>query len=461
MEQTADKSNELGTGRLSKLIARFAIPSVIGMMISALYNVVDRIFVGNIPEVGADAFAGISVTFSLSLLVIAFAGLFKLGSGSLAAISLGEGDKEKANKCVNQCFSMCALISVVFAAVILLFTDPIMRLLGASDITLPYARGYIRIIAYGSLFNFLGFGMNNFLYTDGSPKMAMGSMLIGGIGNMILDPIFIFTLKMGANGAAIATVISQFLSFCWTIGYFFLKRCSFKLRLKEMIPDFQLLKRIAILGMPIFINQIAHSVYMGVLYNRTAYYGSDMAVTSMGIVIIISQFTMLPVVGISHGLQPIWGYNYGSKNTKRVVAAYYAGVVLGTVYIAVLYGIYMLFPKVIAPLFISSTSNLNIDFTVKAIRTFLLLEPFLGFEIMTANFYPSVKMPFKSLLLNVFRQVFALIPLICILPMFFGLSGILYAGPISELLTVIISIPIVIYDIKRLKSGEVYNRKTV
>lgn len=449
-----DKSDALGTEKLTKLIARFAIPSVIGMMISALYNVVDRIFVGNIPQVGGIAFAGITLTYPLTLLVIACAGLFKLGASSIAAISLGEGNRAKANKAINQCFIMCALIGVLFTIVILGFTDPILRLLGASDATLPHARDYIKVIGYGSIFNFIGFGMNNFLYTDGSPKMAMGSMLVGGILNMVLDPIFIFTLGQGAKGAAIATIISQFVSFLWTMGYFYTKRSSFKIKVNEMIPDFKLLYRICILGMPVFINQIAHSAFVTVLNTQTARYGSDMAVTSIGIVMVISQFTMLPVIGISHGLQPIWGYNYGSRNIDRVIKAFYIGIISGIIYILVLYCGFMIFPAFCVNMFVGS-SPVDVAFTVKAIRIFLLLEPLIGFEVMTANFYPSIKMPFKSLILNVFKQVIALIPLLYVLPLFFGIDGILYAGPIGEILTVALSLVVVARDIKRLKSGEI------
>lgn len=447
-----DKSDILGTEKLSKLITRFAIPSVIGMMISALYNVVDRIFVGNIPDVGGVAFAGISLTYPLTLMIIACAGLFKLGASSIASISLGEGNRNKANVAVNQCLIMCTALGLIFMVVILSFTDPLLRMLGASEVTLPYARDYIRIIAYGAVFNFVGFAMNAFLYTDGSPKMAMGSMLIGGVLNMILDPIFIFVFNQGAKGAAIATVISQIVSFLWTMSYFYTKSCSFRITAKEMIPDFPLLKHICLLGMPVFINQIAHSAYVAVLNTQAARYGSDMAVTSIGIVLVISQFTMLPVIGISHGLQPIWGYNYGSRNIERVIKAFYIGIAGGTIYIFVLFVGFMLFPEFCATLFVGS-SPVDIGFTAKAIRIFLLLEPLFAFDIIAANFYPSIKMPFKSLLLNVFRQVIALIPLLYILPLFFGLNGILYAGPISQALTTLLSVIIVARDIKRLKTS--------
>lgn len=449
-----DKSDALGQEKLTKLIARFAIPSVIGMLISALYNVVDRIFVGNIPDVGGIAFAGITLTYPLTLMVIACSGLFKLGANSVASISLGEGNRKRANKAVNQCFIMNIILGVLFMVIVLGFTDPILRLLGASDVTLPYARDYIRVIAYGAIPNFIGFAMNNFLYTDGSPKMAMGSMLIGGIMNIILDPIFIFYFNQGAKGAAIATIISQFASCIWTVSYFFLKRCSFKLNIAEMKPDFELLKRIWILGMPVFVNQIAHSTSVTVLNTQTAKFGSDMAVTTMGIVMVLSQFTMLPVIGISHGLQPIWGYNYGSKQMDRVIKAFYMGIAWGTAYILVLYSLFMTFPAAVANLFVGS-SPVDIGFTARAIRIFLLLEPLIAFELITANFYPSIKMPGKSMLLNVFRQVFALIPLLLILPEFFGLDGILYCGPIGEFLAVVLAVFVVSKDIKKLRKQEI------
>lgn len=452
-----DKSEALGSEKLSKLITRFAIPSIIGMMITALYNVVDRIFVGNIPVVGSTAFAGITLTFPLTLLVIACAGLFKLGSTSLAAISLGEGNRERANKIVNQCFIMCGIIGIIFTIVILAFTDPILKFLGASNATLPYARDYIKVIGYGSVFNFIGFGMSNFLYTDGSPKAAMGSMLLGGIMNMILDPIFIFTFNQGAKGAAIATIISQFASFLWVMGYFYTKKSSFKIRVKEMIPDFPLLSKISVLGLPVFVNQIAHSILIAVVNIQAGKYGSDLAITTMGIVLVLTQFTNLPVIGMSHGLQPIWGYNYGSGNMDRVIKTYYTGVFWGVLYILILYIGFMLFPHVFVNMFVGS-SPVDVDLTIRTIRIFMLLEPLVGFELITANFYPSIKMPFKSLALNVFKQIFALIPLLYILPLFFGLNGILYAGPIGEAITVIVSVIIVVHDIKRLKSGTVINQ---
>lgn len=449
-----DKSDALGSEKLSKLILRFAIPSIIGMMITALYNVVDRIFVGNIPNVGSTAFAGISLTFPLTLIVIASAGLFKLGSNSLAAISLGEGNRPRANKSLNQCLIMCGLVGVLFTVVVLAFTDPILRMLGASSATLPHARDYIKVIAYGSVFNFIGFGLNDFLYTDGSPKMAMGSMLLGGVLNMILDPIFIFTFNMGAKGAAIATIIAQFASFLWTLSYFYTRHSTFKLHFKEMIPDFSLLRKICTLGMPVFINQIAHSIFIAVLNVQSGKYGSDLAVTSIGIVLVLTQFTNLPVIGMSHGLQPIWGYNYGSGDMNRVVKSYYIGVFGGMAYIFLLYIGFMLFPSAFVNLFVGS-SPVDVAFTARAIRIFLLLEPLVGFEIITANFYPSIKMPFKSLALNVFKQMIALIPLLYLLPVFFGMDGILYAGPIGEAITVVVSLFVVYKDLGKIRRGEI------
>lgn len=446
-----EKQDFLGTDKLLPLIARFAIPSVIGMLVTALYNIVDRIYVGNIPNEGGLAFAAISITYPLTLLIIAFGGLIRMGATSIMSISLGQGDRKTAEKLINMSFLLFIVMGILYTIGIIAFLEPIIKLLGASEQTLPYAKDYMFIIALGAPFAFVGFGMNNFIYADGSPKVAMFSQIIGGVLNIILDPIFIFTFNQGIKGAAIATVISQIISALYVTGYFFTKSSSFKLKISQMGIKLKLLSRICVLGFPVFINQIANGALQAIINIQLGIHGNDFHITAMGIVLSITQFTMLPVIGIAHGIQPIVGYNYGAAKYKRVIDSYYIGVISGIIFISILYFFFMIWPQLFINMFVGN-SPVDIAFTARAIRIFLLLEPLIGLEIITANFYMSIEKPIKSLMLNLLRTVFALIPLILILPNIFGLDGILFAGPIAEVIAIVATVICITGDIKKLKA---------
>lgn len=450
MTSTPGKTDFLGTDRLTRLAAKFTLPAVIGMLVTALYNIVDRIYVGNIPQVGGLAFASIHITFPLITLIIAFGGLIRMGSTSLFSISLGEGNREQADKLLNMAFMLFVILGIAYMGIILAFLTPILTFLGASEQTLPYARDYMAVIALGAPFQFVAFGMTTFIQADGSPKVAMFSQIIGGVLNIILDPIFIYGFGMTTKGVAIATVISQVVSAAFVVGYFFTRRSSFALQLRKMRLKLELLWRVVRLGFPMFLNQIAMAVVLALMNKQIKNFGGgDMHLAAIGIVMSITQFTTLPVIGVAHGIQPIVGYNYGAKKYARVIKTYWIGVVAGTSFILLLYTFFMIWPNLFINLFVGS-SQLDMGFTAKAIRTILLLEPLIGFEIITANFYMSTNQPLKSLMLNLLRTVFAMIPLLLILPNFFGLDGVLYVGPISELIAVIATVLCITGDLKRL-----------
>jgi putative MATE family efflux protein len=446
---------QLENERVSKLLLRFSIPAIVGMLVNALYNVVDRIFVGN--SVGTLGIAGITVGFPLMLLMMAFTMLIGLGANSLVSIRLGEKKKEEAELILGNAIVLLIIVSLAFTVAGLVFLNPLMRFFGASRQVLPYANAYMQIILVGTVFQGIGFGMNNFIRGEGNPKTAMLTMIIGAVLNAILCPVFIFGLRMGIRGSALATVLSWTVSALWVTGYFFFGKSSVKIRRHNLKLDRQTVLQIIMLGLAPFSLQVAAGL-VSVIFNKSlVYYGGDIAISGMGIIISIFTVILMPLLGINQGMQPIIGFNYGARRYDRVKEAFKLAIMAATALVTFGFLMIEIFPKQIVGIFNSSDPEL-LEFTTWALRVFLIFLPVVGFQIVSANYFQAVGKPKQAAFLSLSRQLLFLIPTVLILPLFFSLHGVIMAGPVADLASSVLT---GIWIYRELKHLEDRHRSTV
>lgn len=429
--------NPLGTEKISKLVLKFSIPAIVGMMVNALYNIVDRIYIGNSPDLGPNGLAGITIAFPLMLIALAFGLLFGVGGATLFSIKLGEKNPHESEKILGNSFLMLILTSLVYMVAGLIFLEPLLVLLGASEATLPYAVEYMRIIFIGVLFQIVSLGLNNFMRADGNPKLAMMTMFFGAGTNIVLDPLFIYVFKMGMSGAALATILSQIISFIWVVSYFTGKKCNHRLLLKNLKLNPSLLMKISSLGMPSFLLQLAGSLLNSVLNKSLFFYGGDIAVSSMGIINSLQTLMFMPIIGLNQGLQPIISYNYGAKNFDRVKITAMLGIKVATVITIVGFIVIRVFPETLISMFNRDPDLLS--FTKSAMLTWMLALPLIGFQIIGANFFQSIAKPGTAMFLTLTRQVILLIPALIVFPLFWGIDGILYAAPFADTLSALLT----------------------
>ncbi len=442
-----DHSKQLGEAKIWRLLIKFSIPAVVAMLTNGLYNVVDRIFVGN--GVGSLGIAGITVGFPIMLLIMACMMLVGLGANALVSIKLGEGNKKEAEHIMGNAITLFIIISAIITFFGLQFMDPMLKAFGASKEVLPYAREYIQVILMGTIFQGFSFGMNNFIRGEGNPKIAMITMLLGAALNVVLCPIFIFGLNMGIRGSAIATVISQAVSGIWVISYFFSKRSSLKIRTANLRLDKRITMGIFAIGSAPFAMQMASSLVNIILLKNLGKYGGDIAISAMGIVISLQTLVIMPFIGINQGAQPIIGYNYGAKNYDRVKQTLkYA--ILSAVSLAFI-GLILVefFPAQIVYLFNRDDKQL-IELTTYALRIFLMFLPLIAFQLVSTSYFSAIGKPKQAAFLSLSRQILLLIPAVIILPMFFGLHGVIIAGPVADFCSTVITGIWVLNEIKKL-----------
>jgi len=445
--QQMERATQLGQEKVSKLLMKFSLPAIVGMLVNALYNVVDRIFIGN--GVGSLGIAGITICFPIMIVLMAFGMLIGIGANSLISIRLGQGRKEDAELIMGNAFVLLVLSAIILSTLGLTFLDPFLKFFGASAAVLPYARDYLSIILLGAVFQSIGFGMNNFIRAEGNPTIAMMTMLIGAVLNTVFDPIFIFAFGWGIRGAAAATIFSQMVASGWVLSYFLSKRSSLRLHWKNLRLKVMVIIQIVTIGAAPFSVQLASSVLNAILNNNLTRYGGDIAVSGMGVIMSIMMLIMMPVIGISQGAQPIIGYNYGARQFKRVKDTLKLAVVAATVFVSIGYIGIMFFPHLLISLFNPNDEKL-IAFGVHAIRTFMIFLPIIGFQIVGANYFQAVGKPKQSMFLSLSRQVLILIPLLLILPKYLNLQGVLIAGPIADLASSIITGLFLRYELGRL-----------
>ncbi|MBU3177911.1 MATE family efflux transporter [Clostridium estertheticum] len=447
-----DNSNELATEKVGSLLWKFSIPAIIGMLVNALYSVVDRIFIGRgVPD--PLALSGVAITFPITNVIMAFGMLVGIGGAAVVSIKLGQNKKEDAEKILGNAFVLVVIMSIVVSIIGLIFLEPILVLLGADPSTMPYAKPFGFIILLGVILQNLGFGMNPFIRSEGNALMAMVTMLIGAILNFILNPIFIFGLHMGVVGSALATIISQAVCSIWVLLYFLRGKSVLKLRRKNMKLQMKVVKEILEIGMSPFIMQMAAGLITVTFNKSLKKYGGPLSIGAFSLINSINMLIMMPIFGLNQGAQPIIGYNYGAKNYKRVKLALKYAAIIATIMSIVGFVIVELFSVQIISVF-NNTDKELIDLGSRGIRIFLIMLPLIGSQVVFTNYFQAVGKAKISIFLSLLRQIIVLLPLILLMPNFFKLDGIWMSGPTSDFISFIITTIIIVAEIKRMNKHE-------
>jgi putative MATE family efflux protein len=442
----------LGTESVGKLLLKYSVPAIIGMMVNALYNVVDRIFIGNIPGVGPLAITGVGVTMPIMSITLAFAMLIGIGCTTNISIKLGQGKKEDAQKIIGNGITLSIIISLILSIIGIVFGNQILHLFGASDQTLYYAKSYIYIILAGTVFNTLGFTLNNTIRGDGNPKLAATIMVVGCITNVILDAVLIFVFNLGIQGAAIATVISQIVTALWGLMYYVKGKSNLTFEKSSLKLDKSLVKSIIAIGIAPFSMQIATSLVQVISNNALKMYGGDLAIGAMATISSISMIFLMPIFGLNQGSQPIIGFNYGAKQYDRANKAFKISALISIVILTAGWVLVQLSPETVIGMFNKDPKLM--DISVNGIRIYLFMIPIIGISITGSNYIQSVGKAKIATVLSLLRQVILLIPMIMILPSFFGLNGVWYASPISDFLSTAITAYILYRELKSYKKEE-------
>ena len=442
------ESKELGTERIIKLIIKFSIPAVIGMLVNALYSVVDRIFIGR--GVGSLALSGVAVTFPITNIIMGIAMLVGTGAGAVVSIKLGQKRVKEAEKILGNAYVLTILIPIAVSIVGLLFLDPILVLFGASAETMPYAKQFATILLAGAVLQNVGFGLNPIIRSEGDPKTAMKTMLIGAALNFIFNPIFIFVFKMGVVGSALATIISQAVCSIWIFIYFTRGKSLLKLKKVNMKLDRQIVLQILAIGVSPFIMQVAASFVTVIINTSLIKYGGDLAVGAYSLIMCIGTLIIMPILGVNQGTQPIIGYNYGANKIDRVKKTLLFGIIIDTVIAIIGWLAGQLFPAQIIRIF-NSTDTKLIKIGSNGLAIFLVMMFIVGSQTACVNYFQSIGKAKISMFLSILRQVVLLIPLVLILPHFFQLNGIWIAGPVSDLLSSLVAYVFILYEMKNLK----------
>ena len=426
------KENRLGTEKIPRLLMEFSIPAIIGMMVNGIYNIVDRIFIGNDPGLGSLGLAAVSITYPVTLVLLAFSLMVAVGGSTIFSISLGKNEEHKAKHFLGNAVALAIILGTFFMIFGNLFIEPLLTFLGASPDVLPYAEDYLRIILFGGIFQSVAITLNNFARADGSPRISMISMLIGAGFNIIFDYLFIVQLGLGMAGAAYATIGGQFLSMLWQLNYFLRGRSNVPLILKNMLPQKVYITAILSIGIPAFMLQIANSILNIILNTTLVGYGGDVAVSVAGIITSAVTLIIMFVSGLIQGMQPITSFNYGAKKGDRVKEVLKWGTIIGGVITTIGFLAIQLFPEAVVMLF--NQEPAVVELGVPAIRIWVLAFPLVGIQIVWANYFQAIGEVRLASFLNLMRQIIVLIPLIFIFSSLFGLYGIYFAVPTADLI---------------------------
>ena len=427
----------LGTDRMLPLVFRMALPAVAAQIVNLLYNIVDRIYIGHIPGIGTDALAGIGVTSSVIILISAFSSIVGAGGAPLAAIALGQGDRERAGKILGNGLVLLLLFTVLTSATAYLSMRPLLMAIGASEHTIGYAMDYLSVYLLGTLFVEVSVGLNTFINTQGRPGIAMCSVIIGALLNIGLDPLFIFVFGMGVRGAALATIVSQGVSCLWVVLFLFSKKSVLKLRVQNFLQSPRLILPCVGLGTATFIMQASESVISMCFNTSLLRYGGDIAVGAMTILSSVMQFAMLPLQGVAQGAQPITSYNFGAGNSARVRESFRLLLTVCLVYSVALWGLVMLFPRIFVGMFASDAQL--IDFASRALRIYCGAMFIFGIQTSCQMTFVSIGYALCSIIVAVMRKFVLLIPLIYIMPQLLSdkVSAVYAAEPVADSLAVI------------------------
>ena len=437
---------ELGTQSVGKLLLKYSVPAIIGMMVNALYNVVDRIFIGNIPNVGAMAIAGLGVTMPILTIALAFGMLVGVGSATNVSIKLGQGKKEEAQNIIGSGMLLGVVLGLLLTVVGLLFSEQILKLFGASDSTLYYAKSYTDIILVGTTFSIMGMFFNNVIRGDGNPRLSAIIMAVGCATNIVLDALFIFKFNMGIQGAATATVVSQALTSIWGLSYYLRKKSNLEFKLSTVIFNKEAIKCIFAIGMSPFAIQLAASLVQVINNNGLKLHGGDLAIGAMATISSISMIFLMPTFGLAQGMQPIVGFNYGAKKYDRAKKTLKICIIASACMFAVGYITIQFAPQVLVGMFSNDPKLMEI--TINGLKKYTMVLPVLSIGIIGSNYIQSIGKAKTSIILSLLRQVILLIPLLMILPKFLKLDGVWFAQPVADLTSTIIIAIVLIREVK-------------
>jgi len=447
-----EHSKSLGEESIPKLLKKLSIPATMGMMVNALYNFVDTVFLGRF--VGTNAIGALAISFPIQMIIMGFGTMIGIGAASAASRALGAKETEKADNIVGNAFLAVVVIGLLLVTLGRQFLTPILNLFGATETLLPMAYDYMNIIFLGSIFLTISMVSNNIIRAEGNAKTAMYSMMIGTGFNIIMDPIFIKVLGMGIKGAALATVLGQVLGFIYVTNYFYRGKSNFKIMPHHLKPNFEYLKEIFTVGFPTFMRQIAGSLLAIVMNNSLAFYGGDLAISVYGVINRVLMFILMPMFGIVQGFQPIASFNYGAKNFKRVIETVKISTKYLIVYSTFGFLIIQIFPNSIMRIF-----NNDADLIImgsKAIRFITILIPLIGVQIIAASLFQALGKAKPALIISMSRQTLFLIPLVLIMPKInnFGLIGIFAAFPIADFMAIVLSFILLKKEINLLHKTE-------
>ena len=431
------QSEKLGKEPLRKLFFTMAIPSVLAQLINVLYNIVDRIYIGHIKDIGSLALTGVGVTFPIIMVVSAFSAFAGQGGAPLASILLGAKDQEKAEKVLGSSTALLLVFSISLTLILQILKTPLLYAFGASDNVIGFAQDYIGLYLWGTIFVMLSLGLNTFISGQGNAKTAMFSVLIGAVTNIIFDPIFIFVMNMGVKGAALATVISQAFSAIWVVNFLISKKSSLKIKRENLKLDMKFVKKIGSLGCSPFIMQSTESLVLLTLNSGLQKYGGDLYVGSMSILISVLQLIFVPVSGIAQGVQPIISYNFGAGNRERVIKTFKALLIVCLVATMFMGGIAVLFPNFYVKMFTESEELMKL--TSKMMPIFTLGMCIFGIQQSIQVTFLAMGQAKFSIFIALLRKVILLVPLAIILPRFLGVKGIYYAEPMADITSVVVA----------------------
>lgn len=448
----------LATEPIGKLFIKLSIPAILAQLVNLLYNIVDRIYIGQ--GISDIALTGVGLTFPLIMFISAFSSLCGMGGAPKAAIALGKADQKEANKILGNSILVTIALAIVLTIILLIFNEPLLYAFGASENTIGFATDYMNIYAIGTVFVMVSIGLNAFITTQGFSKYSMLNVVIGAITNIILDPIFIFGFKMGVKGAALATIISQAVTSIMVISFLLSKKSKLKIDLESLTPDIKIILSCVALGLAPFIMQSTESI-LSICFNTSLQkYGGDTAVGAMTICTSLMMFAMMPLQGFTQGAQPIISYNYGAKNTARIKKAFKILLITCLVYSSIYWAAVMLFPNVLAGIF--TTETVLIEFATDALRIYMACICLFGIQIACQQTFISLGNAPISLFLALLRKVFLLIPLIYILPLIFEnkVDAVFLAEPIADFIAVTTTfITFIIVFKKMIKKVETLNNE--
>lgn len=441
--------DELENKKINKLLWQYALPAIVGTMVNALYNIIDRVYIGHGPDLGDHAIGGLGIVLPVMNLTAAVGMLVGAGSASRISICLGKGDKETAEKIIGNSFLMTLLFTGTLVTLLFIFLDPILRTVGATEETFPYAKEFLQYYLPGNIFLTMCFNFNSMMRASGYPAKAMYTMLIGVIANIIIAPIFIFVLKWGIKGAAIATIISMFIGLCFVMYHFMNANSMLRLRRKNIGLDPKIVWAVTSIGMSPFFIQVASSIVVFFINYKLRTYGGNIAIEAFAIANTLIMIIIMIMVGLTQGMQPIVGYNYGAKRITRVKETLNYTIKVGIIIGCVGLAIGLLLPEIVVKPF-NPSPPLAAE-SAKALRIVTLMLPLVGFQIVVTNFFQCIGMAGKSIFLSLTRQFLILLPALFILPQYFELSGVWASIPVADFLATLLTAMMFIWQIKTFK----------